>query len=114
MPTLDWIGKKAVLNHHNEVPFHLLKEETSLSVGDRESGAAVWKSGFDFTTAVKWSNDFFLKEWLLNTMKQRSISNRNRSIPFFVYSTHPKASSYRFVLMTMTGAFFTMGIGLLI
>jgi hypothetical protein len=20
MPTLDWIGKKAVLNHHNEVP----------------------------------------------------------------------------------------------
>jgi site-specific DNA-methyltransferase (adenine-specific)/adenine-specific DNA-methyltransferase len=34
MPTLDWIGKKAVLNHHNEVPFHLLKEETNLSVGD--------------------------------------------------------------------------------
>jgi superfamily II DNA or RNA helicase len=26
MPTLDWIGKKAVLNHHNEVPFHLLRE----------------------------------------------------------------------------------------
>ncbi len=25
MPTLDWIGKKAVLNHHREVPFHLLK-----------------------------------------------------------------------------------------
>lgn len=34
MPTLDWIGKKAVINHHNEVPFHLLKEEPSLSVGD--------------------------------------------------------------------------------
>ncbi len=24
MPTLDWIGKKAVLNHHREVPYHLL------------------------------------------------------------------------------------------
>jgi len=21
MPTLDWIGKKAVINHHKEVPF---------------------------------------------------------------------------------------------
>ena len=21
MPTLDWIGKKAVLNHHREVPY---------------------------------------------------------------------------------------------
>ena len=38
MPTLDWIGKKSVINHHHEVPFHLLKEEPSLSVGDSESG----------------------------------------------------------------------------
>ena len=38
MPTLDWIGKKAVINHHNEVPFHLLKEAPELSVGDVGSG----------------------------------------------------------------------------
>jgi adenine-specific DNA-methyltransferase len=38
MPTLDWIGKKAVLNHHHEVPFHLLREEPGLSVGDPGSG----------------------------------------------------------------------------
>lgn len=38
MPTLDWIGKKAVINHHNEVPFHLLKEAPELSVGDAGSG----------------------------------------------------------------------------
>jgi len=38
MPTLDWIGKKAVLNHHNEVPFHLLKEVPELSVGEPGSG----------------------------------------------------------------------------
>ncbi len=38
MPTLDWIGKKAVLNHHREVPFHLLKCDTNLSVGDPGSG----------------------------------------------------------------------------
>ena len=38
MPTLDWIGKKAVLNHHNEVPFHLLKCDENLSVGDPGSG----------------------------------------------------------------------------
>ena len=34
MPTLDWIGKKAVLNHHNEVPFHLLRCNAELSVGE--------------------------------------------------------------------------------
>jgi len=38
MPTLDWIGKKAVLNHHREVPFHLLKEVPELSAGEADSG----------------------------------------------------------------------------
>src|SRR4030042_2970643 len=38
MPTLEWIGKKAVLNHHREVPFHLLKADPKLSVGDPGSG----------------------------------------------------------------------------
>jgi len=38
MPTLDWIGKQAVVNHHNQVPFHLLKEVPELSVGDPGSG----------------------------------------------------------------------------
>jgi site-specific DNA-methyltransferase (adenine-specific)/adenine-specific DNA-methyltransferase len=38
MPTLDWIGKKAVINHHNEVPFHLLKDVPDISVGDPGSG----------------------------------------------------------------------------
>lgn len=38
MPTLDWIGKKAVLNHHREVPYHLLKCDRKLSVGDPGSG----------------------------------------------------------------------------
>jgi adenine-specific DNA-methyltransferase len=33
MPTLDWIGKKAVVRHHAEVPFHLLKDEPELSCG---------------------------------------------------------------------------------
>jgi hypothetical protein len=38
MPTLDWIGKKAVLNHHREVPYRLLKCEARLSVGNPGSG----------------------------------------------------------------------------
>ena len=38
MPTLDWIGKKAVLNHHREVPYHLLKCDKEHSVGDPGSG----------------------------------------------------------------------------
>jgi len=38
MPTLNWVGKDAVLNHHREIPFHLLKENPDLSVGDHASG----------------------------------------------------------------------------
>ncbi len=38
MPTLNWIGKEAVINHHNEVPFHLLEDVPELSVGDPGSG----------------------------------------------------------------------------
>ncbi|HLB74686.1 MAG TPA: site-specific DNA-methyltransferase [Sedimentisphaerales bacterium] len=38
MPTLDWIGKKAVVNHHRQVPYHLLRCDNSLSCGDPDSG----------------------------------------------------------------------------
>jgi site-specific DNA-methyltransferase (adenine-specific)/adenine-specific DNA-methyltransferase len=38
MPTLEWIGKKAVVNHHREVPYHLLRCDEKLSVGDPDSG----------------------------------------------------------------------------
>lgn len=38
MPTLDWIGKQAVVNHHLEVPYRLLICDASLSTGDPEAG----------------------------------------------------------------------------
>lgn len=38
MPTLDWIGKKAVLNHHKQVPYRLLHCDAKLSTGDPDSG----------------------------------------------------------------------------
>ena len=38
MPTLNWIGKEAVVNHHQQVPFHLLKDAPDLSCGDPGSG----------------------------------------------------------------------------
>lgn len=38
MPTLNWIGKEAVINHHLDVPFHLLKDVSELSCGDPGSG----------------------------------------------------------------------------
>lgn len=37
MPTLDWIGKKAVLNHHREVPFRLLKCDKSISISEADT-----------------------------------------------------------------------------
>jgi site-specific DNA-methyltransferase (adenine-specific)/adenine-specific DNA-methyltransferase len=38
MPTLNWIGKDAVVKHHMEVPFHLLKDVPELSCGDPGTG----------------------------------------------------------------------------
>jgi len=38
MPTLDWIGKKAVVNHHQEVPYRLIHCNGVLSVGDPDAG----------------------------------------------------------------------------
>lgn len=38
MPTLNWIGKEAVVNHHLQVPFHLLKDVPDMACGDLGSG----------------------------------------------------------------------------
>src|ERR1700754_865689 len=38
MPELNWVGKKAVLNHHNHVPYRLLKCDGDMSVGDPSCG----------------------------------------------------------------------------
>ena len=38
MPTLDWIGKKAVVNHHREVPYRLVHCDSELSAGDADAG----------------------------------------------------------------------------
>ena len=33
MPTLNWIGKEAVINHHDEVPIHTLTLDRDQSLG---------------------------------------------------------------------------------
>jgi len=38
MPVLDWIGKKAVVNHHREVPYRLVHCDGELSSGDPDAG----------------------------------------------------------------------------
>jgi hypothetical protein len=41
MPTLNWISKDAVVKHHHEVPFHLLKDVPDLGSGDPGAGNLV-------------------------------------------------------------------------
>ena len=38
MPTLNWMGKEAVRNHHHTVPYHLLRDVPERSVGNPGSG----------------------------------------------------------------------------
>src|SRR3990167_1811000 len=41
MPTLNWIGKEAVVNHDKEVPFRLLRKIKSASVGDNSKNLII-------------------------------------------------------------------------
>ncbi len=38
MPTLDWIGKQAVVKHHKDVPYRLLEPVAKLSCADANNG----------------------------------------------------------------------------
>lgn len=37
MPTLDWIGKDKVINHHQDVPYRVLEKQYTYNVGDSEN-----------------------------------------------------------------------------
>ena len=39
MPTLDWIGKKKVINHHLEVPFRVLEKKYTYSADNKASAS---------------------------------------------------------------------------
>ena len=38
MPTLDWVGKSAVIEHHKQVPYRLIHCDGGLSIGDAGEG----------------------------------------------------------------------------
>jgi len=38
MPTLNWIGNDAVVNHHRQVPYHLIKDVPARSCGEPCAG----------------------------------------------------------------------------
>jgi adenine-specific DNA-methyltransferase len=60
MPTLNWIGKQAVVNHHQEVPFHLLKDVPELSCGDPGSGNLIVQG--DNLVALKALLPYYAKQ----------------------------------------------------
>ena len=66
MPTLSWIGKEAVVNHHREVPFHLLKDVPELSSGAPGAGNLIVQgdnlvarkaSTFRLQPSIEYRND---------------------------------------------------------
>jgi hypothetical protein len=68
---LNWIGKEAVVNHHLQVPFHLLKDVPEPACGDTGSGNLIVQGGFlprmRFTslTQVLESRSVRARSWLL-------------------------------------------------
>lgn len=43
MLTLDWIGKRAVVNNYRQVPYRLLPCDKALSIGDPYAGNLLGK-----------------------------------------------------------------------
>lgn len=86
MPTLNWIGKEAVVNHHLEVPFHLLRCDPNLSAGDPESGNLLIEG--DNLQALKALLPYYAKQVKLiyidppyNTGNENWIYNDNVNSP---------------------------------
>src|SRR6266508_6332730 len=52
MPTLNWIGKDAVVDHHKQVPFRLLKPIDKLSVGDDSGNLLVQGDNLEAVKAL--------------------------------------------------------------
>ncbi|MFN3883855.1 MAG: hypothetical protein ACK4Q4_03725 [Rhodocyclaceae bacterium] len=52
MPTLNWIGKEAVVKHHEDVPFRLLEPVPELSCGDADSGNLIVQT--DNLSPLQW------------------------------------------------------------
>ncbi|MDR3357928.1 MAG: site-specific DNA-methyltransferase [Desulfovibrio sp.] len=52
MPSLDWIGKKAVIRHHREVPFRLLEPTPGLSCGEASGNLLVQGDNLDALKAL--------------------------------------------------------------
>ncbi|MCL2670323.1 MAG: site-specific DNA-methyltransferase, partial [Syntrophaceae bacterium] len=52
MPNLDWIGKKAVIRHHKEVPFRLLEPVPGLSCGEASDNLLVQGDNLDALKAL--------------------------------------------------------------
>ena len=85
MPTLNWIGKDAVVRHHREVPFRLLEPVPALScVPDQDSG--------DSNLIVQGDNLHALKALLPRYSGRSSAS----------ISTHPTTPVTRVGFTTIT------------
>ena len=58
MPTLNWIGKEAVVDHHKRVPTRLLECDAELPAGDHDAGNLLVEG--DNVEALKsFMNDYF-------------------------------------------------------
>lgn len=86
MPTLDWLGKKAVVDHHHQVPFHLLRENAERSVGDPAAGSLLVQG--DNLLALKALLPYYAGQVKCiyidppyNTGSERWIYNDNVSAP---------------------------------
>lgn len=70
MPTLTWIGKDKVVNHHQEVPYRVLEHKYGFRA-ENESDKTPTDSGNKIYMATIWRH---LNRCYLNTREESSAS----------------------------------------
>lgn len=64
MASLQWIGKQAVVGHHREVPYHLLRGDPALSVGEDGGAGEAYRGVGSGNLLVQGDNLLALKALL--------------------------------------------------
>ena len=94
MPTLNWIGKNAVVNHHKDVPFRLLEPVPEFScpplplgegAGVRESGNLIVRGDNMHALKALWRCEHSVILWLVPSKpirEQTLRALRNRRHPY--------------------------------
>lgn len=79
MPTLHWIGKDKVINHHHDVPFRVLDHQYTYDNGTQKASTQ-YKSSYTTKTrspnSIKWNLLINKYYQIISIVLQENLTNK--------------------------------------